>query len=143
MPWLLLLLAFTGVRIYDFGMFGRSSCGEALHVHAQVLNKDSVVKIAYTDAQKFKMGNEDLKRFRRNKYNANSDLFKPATAAVSDSALLADSAYVTAYRIAAYDRTVKRRTTGHKLLVGGGIYVAATVLAAFITLLVLFGHAKM
>ena len=114
----------------------------AMQVDAQVLNKDSVVKVANSDAQRFKLGNEELRRFRKNNYNANSDLFKPAASAISDSTLLNDSAYVTAYRIAAYDRTVKRRTTGHKLLLGGGIYVAATVLATFITLLVLFGHAK-
>ncbi|CAM3874239.1 hypothetical protein MUGA111182_14555 [Mucilaginibacter galii] len=110
-------------------------------VNAQPLRKDSVVKTAYNDVKRFKLYKEEFKKFKKNKTNSNSDLFKPTKATVSDTASLADSVYVNAFRNAAYNKTLKRRTTGHYFLVGGAVYVAVVAVASVVVLFVLLAKA--
>jgi hypothetical protein len=99
-------------------------CIMAFTTKAQTAATDSVVKIAKADAKAFRLNDEDFKKFRKNRGNSGSDYFKPSAANVSNAALLRDSAYVMAYRRAAYTKTRHRRTAGHYILLGG---VALTV----------------
>lgn len=110
-------------------------------LQAQTLRKDSVVKDAFTDVKRFKLNKQQFKEFRKNKTNSYSDLFKPTKATVSDTANLADSVYVNAFRNAAYNKTLKRRTTGHHFLMGGVIYTAATLAATVVLLFVVLAKA--
>jgi len=110
-------------------------------LQAQTLRKDSVVKDAFTDVKRFKLNKQQFKEFRKNKTNSYSDLFKPTKATVSDTANLADSVYVNAFRNAAYNKILKRRTTGHYFLMGGVIYTAATLAATVVLLFVVLAKA--
>ncbi len=133
------------------------------NVFAQSIKKDSIIKIATADAQNFQLNKSDLEKFRidrrdqlvqmhkpskmfdRNyqeqvrtqKVDYTSDYFKPTKATVSDSTLLTDSVYVKAFREAAYNKTLKRRTAGHYIAVYGSI---ATGVVGFIGLVVLLSH---
>ncbi len=105
---------------------------------AQTTHADSMARMAVADARKFKLDAERMKIFRQQKDHYLSDLFKPTEAQVSRPDVLNDSNYVYAFRAEAYRRTLKRRTTGHWILVGSGISVAATYLATAVVLAVLF-----
>ncbi len=94
---------------------------------AESLPVDSLVKIAQSDAKKFRLNKADMKRFRKDRRNSNSDFFKPAKNSVSDTTLLADSVYVKAYRLAAYNKTRKRRTVWHGVWIGAIADAAAVV----------------
>ena len=90
---------------------------------------DSLVKIAQSDAKKFRLNKADMKKFRKDRRNSNSDFFKPAKNSVSDTTLLADSVYVKAYRMAAYNKTRKRRTVWHGVWIGAIVADAAAGVA--------------
>jgi hypothetical protein len=126
---------------------------------AQNIRRDSLIKLAKADAKNFRLSETDLTRFRIDRrdymtklhnplkafdknYQADmlqhpadymSDFFKPTKADVSDATLLSDSGYVRAFRDAAYNKTLKRRTAGHYVAVYGSIF---TGVAAFVALLV-------
>jgi hypothetical protein len=103
---------------------------------AQTASKDSLIKIAQADVKYFKLNSEDFTIFRKNKGNYTSDFFKPKVGAVSDTLLLKDSVYVKAYRQAAYNKSLKKRTVGHYMLVGGAVYVGVTVVVAIVALFI-------
>lgn len=90
---------------------------------------DSVIQIARADAKNFRLSKEDFKKFRINRGNSASDYFKPGQANVSQGALLRDSAYVKAFRAAAYAKTRHRHTAGHYLLLGGVVLTVALLVA--------------
>jgi len=113
----------------------------SITLNAQTLSKDSIIKIALADTRNFKLNKEELKQFRKTGKNGNSDLFKPKAATVSNAKLLTDSDYVTAYRIAAYNKTVKRHTLGHSFLTGGLIYIGAIIFATTVLLFVFLDKA--
>lgn len=108
---------------------------------AQIKN-DSIVKIALQDVKKFKLDKAAFNQFKKDKTNIYSDLFKPNKSMVSDSLLLSDSSYVSTFRGAAYNKTFKRRTTGYYFLVGGVVYIAATLAATFVLLFVVLAKAS-
>ena len=85
-------------------------------VVAQTPYRDSINRIAQQDAELFWLNKKDLKTFRKDRHNYTSDFFKPSKAVVSDSTLLKDSVYVKAYRRFAFEKTSKRRTIGHYVL---------------------------
>ena len=93
-------------------------------VTGQTLSADSLTQLVNADVKSFKLNKADFKIFRKDRSKKYSDWFKPVKGNVSDTALLADSAYVKAFRNAAYYKTLKRRTTGHYFLVGRLIYAA-------------------
>ncbi len=95
---------------------------------AQSVKTDSTVfktKIATEDAKHFKLDKQIWQANRKAGFDPTSDYFKPNTTNAAHPEWLTDSVYVKAYRNAAYRKNLKRRTTGHYFLVGGGIYVAA------------------
>lgn len=96
---------------------------------AQTSNKDSIVKIAKADVMNFRLNDDDLKRFRQNRHNRNSDYFKPLSINVSNRGLLRDSVYVKAYRELAYKKTKRRRTVGHYAIFGGIALVIVLAIA--------------
>jgi hypothetical protein len=71
-----------------------------------------------------------------------SDFFKPIPSAVSDTALLRDSVYVTAYREEAWKRTRSRRTFGHYAIIGGSVVGGVTAIAGFVVLMVALSRVK-
>jgi len=73
------------------------------------------------DLKNFKLDNETWKQFRHNHFAPTSDHFKPVKANVGDTTFLADSVYVKAFREGAYKKTLHRHTTGHSILLIGGI----------------------
>jgi hypothetical protein len=95
----------------------------------QSTRRDSTVKIARADARKFRLEDEVWKKYKR-RLPATSDHFKPSEARRVNRALLTDSTYVNAYREAAFKKNKHRRTTGHKLLVGGSIAAGLYVIMA-------------
>jgi hypothetical protein len=99
----------------------------ALKVQAQNLKDDSVKNIAIADAKKFRLDKADLKIFKHNRHNSNSDYFKPAKANVTDTTLLRDSVYVKAYRQKAWKRTRNRRTLWHYAWVTEAVYGGAYI----------------
>jgi len=98
------------------GLLIAALCVSALTAKSQ--QADSLVEIAQSDAKKFRLNKADMKKFRKDKRNSNSDFFKPAKNSVSDTILLTDSVYVKAYRMAAYKKTRKRRTAWHGVWIG-------------------------
>ncbi len=75
---------------------------------AQIIRRDSITKVAESDAKKLKLTKTSIKSFRRNKNNSGSDIFKPTTETTSDVTLLNDSTYVQAFRAKAYAIERKR-----------------------------------
>ena len=71
-----------------------------------------------------------------------SDFFKPIPSAVSDTTLLRDSVYVTAYREEAWKRTRARRTFGHYAIIGGSVVGGASAIAGFVVLMVALSRVK-
>ena len=102
----------------------------AFAAKAQTAHTDSLVNMARADAKNFRLNDADFKKFRQNRGNSGSDYFKPAAANVSNSALLADSVYVMAYRQAAYAKTHHRHTAGHYILWGGAALTVVVLVSA-------------
>ena len=93
-------------------------------IFAQVFEKEEMILAAKREVKPFKLDNEKLKIFKKNKENFNSDLFKPDSTQVSNIRYLSDSTYVSEFRKAAYIKTTKRRSVGHYALLAGGTVVA-------------------
>ncbi len=90
----------------------------SFHLKAQTGHRDSIIKIAIADAKNFRLGDADMKDFRKNRRHLAADYFNPTITAASDTALLKDSVYVQTYRQTAYKKTRKRRTVAHHVLMG-------------------------
>jgi hypothetical protein len=106
------------------------ACITGFAARAQTAGTDSLVRIARADAKNFRLNDADFKQFRKNRHNSGSDYFKPVAANVSNSALLNDSAYVMAYRQAAYAKTRHRHTAGHYVLWGGAALAVVVLVSA-------------
>lgn len=146
-----------------------------IETRAQNLHDDSIKKIAFADARKFKLDKARLKTFRKNSRNLEleyyalgrshagalssghrktgfsdyrhsreltSDYFKPVASAVSDTALLRDSAYVNAYREKAWQRTRHRRSVGHYVWVTGVVMAGAEFIALWVYIFSIASHVK-
>jgi hypothetical protein len=109
---------------------------------AQTTHRDSVVRIAQEDAKNFKLSSADKERFKQDKDNYSSDLFKPTDRIASDNKLLQDSVYVKAFRAAAYSKVRNKRTAGHYVLLGVGGYVVISAVAVLVILGVLISGSK-
>lgn len=94
---------------------------------AKNLPVDSMITLAQSDAQKIRLNDADMKKFRKDRHNSTSDYFKPVNTSTSDTSLLKDSAYVKAYRTAAYNKTRKRRTVWHHIWVGTAVLYSASL----------------
>jgi hypothetical protein len=98
----------------------------------QATNRDSLIKTAQADSKTFRLDNATWKKYKR-KLPSTSDHFKPTQANQKSRALLTDSAYVEAYRKAAFKKNEHRRTPWHYVLIGGSILAIGYVaLATFI-----------
>jgi hypothetical protein len=104
---------------------------------AQNSSCDSITNLGAADGKKLRLSPIERKHFDADKRNNNSDLFKPGKGFVSDTSLLKDSAYVKAFRVAAYEKAVHSRTTGHYVLFGGIIAVSAFILT---TVVIVISH---
>lgn len=101
---------------------------------AQTISHDSLmVEIANTDVKTFKLNGNKLKQFRVHHFSPSSDYFKPTPVNTSDTSLLKDSTYIKAFKQAAYNKTLHRRTTGHYVLIIGSIAIGVTLIIAAIT----------
>ncbi|RYY07109.1 MAG: hypothetical protein EOP43_04225 [Sphingobacteriaceae bacterium] len=102
---------------------------------AQKVKTDSTsikTKIAVSDAKHFRLNKQLWQANKKNGFDPTSDHFKPATTNTTHPEWLTDSVYVKAYRIAAFKKNIRRRTTGHYFLVGGGIYAGAIVIGTVV-----------
>jgi hypothetical protein len=72
---------------------------------------DPLRDIAAKDAQRFSLSKPLLARFKKEKFPAKSDYFKPVAANASDPSMLSDSAYVQTFRLEAYNRAVDQKVT--------------------------------
>ena len=124
----LLLLCLCAVRAQGQNAVGRT----ALDV------RDSVAKMAAADARKFRLNRADLRKFRKDRRNSGSDYFKPSAAYARDSTLLRDSAYVSAFRQAAYQKTRKRRTAQHYAWVS--VAVMDAIYVVLLAAVIVTGH---
>ncbi|MGF7038820.1 hypothetical protein [Mucilaginibacter lappiensis] len=107
----------------------------AFGTNAQTISRDSAMfEIANTDAKRFKLDHNTMGQFRAHHFPNTSDHFKPTASMVSDTSLLKDSAYIKAFKMAAYQKTLHRRTTGHHVLIIGSIAVAVVVIVGVIAL---------
>lgn len=95
-------------------------CTVTSTVFCQPTHRDSLTKAAKVDAKTFWLDDAAWKKYKR-KLPATSDHFKPTDANQKNNALLTDSAYVEAYRMAAYSNNKHRRTPWHYVLVTGSI----------------------
>ena len=102
-------------------------------VMAQTARRDSIVKIGVKDGRNLHLSHLEQMRFKEDKDNYISDLFKPSAATSSDTALLKDSVYVKAFRMAAFKKAHERKP-GHYFLIGGiilvGIYAIILTIAS-------------
>ncbi len=96
-------------------------------VFAQTTDERGLIRQARRDVANFRLNKTNLKQFRMDKKNLNSDLFKPSKSMVSNTILLNDSVYTQAFRTYAYVKTRSRVNTGLYALVGGGILVLSFV----------------
>lgn len=106
-------------------------------VNAQVISAEMAKAKAQADVQKFKLNKADLKIFKENGKNPNSDFFKPTATYTINSSLLSDSTYVKEFRALAYKKTKRRKTAGYYILVGG---VAFAVVTAIVTIPIAVTH---
>ena len=105
----------------------------AFGINAQTISRDSAMfEIANADAKNFKLDGNAMGQFRARHFPNTSDHFKPTALMVSDTSLLKDSAYVKAFKMAAYQKTLHRRTTGHHVLIAGSILVVALLVIGYI-----------
>ncbi len=101
--------------------------------YGQGLNQDSLSKAntARADAEFFKLNAQQLRMFRQKAFPPNSDYFKPTLAYTSNVSFINDSVYVNVFKSRAYQKVLlqKKRTLGHKILVGVGIYYGVSIVA--------------
>jgi hypothetical protein len=102
------------------------------NLFAQSISKDSAVRIAHADVRHFRLSKMDMKQFRKEKKIFNTALFTPTKAMVSDTALLSNPDYVSAFSVGAYKKTKKRRTVWHYAWIVGTGYVAVSTIALFV-----------
>ncbi len=94
--------------------------------------KKEIIKTARVDVGKqFEISNAEYKKFKKDRTNKTSDLFKPKPTTVSDIALLADSVYVKAYRNFAYRRARTKADSELVIWVGGG-FITLIVASLFV-----------
>jgi hypothetical protein len=88
---------------------------------------------AREDVKIFKLPPDVLKRFKEGHFARTSDYFKPTKQYASDYALLNDSAYVQAFRKAAYNKSLHQplHPTAHFFVVFG-IVVGVIVFIGFL-----------
>lgn len=89
--------------------------------------RDSVVKAARAEARNFRLDDATWKKYRH-KLPYTSDYFKPQATDLKNTVLLRDSAFLDAYRHAAYKRNKHRHTPWHYVLVGGTTVAGISVL---------------
>jgi hypothetical protein len=105
----------------------------AFSTNAQTISRDSAMaERANTDVKGFKLDANTFKQFKARHFAYTSDHFKPTGSIASDTSLLKDSAYVKAFKMAAYKKTLHRRTTGHYVLIVGSIVVVVGLIFAAI-----------
>lgn len=98
---------------------------------AQALPDSAIKAIAERDASTFKLKQRDYRRFIKARTDSLSDRFKPNMKYVSDTPLLADSVYNSAFRSAAYKKTVNRfRAHRHGAGYLGAMAAAVIAIAA-------------
>jgi hypothetical protein len=107
----------------------------AFGVNAQTITPDSaMVKRAKTDAVGFKLDRSTWHQFKAHNFAYSSDYFKPTALTTRDTFLLKDSSYIKTFKMAAYKKTLHRRTAGHHVLVIGSITLGVVIIVGFILL---------
>lgn len=88
-----------------------------------------MVKLAKVDARNFRLDKDSMEDFRKSGKKYQSKYFEPKIENVPDPKLLKDPDYLQAYRDAVFDRTKRRRTPGHYILIAGVVYVGLAIVA--------------
>ena len=115
--------------------------GFSIQTFAQETQLDSAAlktKIAKADTRYFRPNKQAKAAHRKNHLLRTSNYFKPTATTVKDSKWINDSTYVAAYKTAAYQELSKQHTTGHNVLIAGGIVVGAYAVGTLIFLATIF-----
>ena len=98
-----------------------------------------VQQIAKNDARHLKLKKDILKKFRAEHLPNTSDYFKPTAYYTSDAAMLNDSAYVKAFRGAAFYKAMEQKdhSGGKGYIIAGSITLG---IAAIITVIILISR---
>jgi hypothetical protein len=96
-----------------------------------------VQQIAKNDARHFKLKRDILKKFRAEHLPNTSDYFKPTAYYTSDAAMLNDSAYVKAFREAAFYKAIaqKDHSGGKGYIIAGSITLGVALIVTTIILI--------
>jgi len=137
---ILLLLGFAAGRLsaqnINRDSLMRDSIGRDSIIRDSIMNIPKIISLGKMAGRRLRLSPAQREQFLSAKKNARSDLFKPRASIVSDVTLLNDSVYVTAFRMAAWQKARHRRTAGHYVLFGGILAFSALVLTAVAELLI-------
>jgi hypothetical protein len=107
----------------------------AFGMNAQTITHDSaMVERAKTDAGGFKLDRSTWHQFKAHHFAYSSDHFKPTALTTRDTFLLKDSAYIKTFKMAAYKKTLHRRTAGHHVWVIGSITLGVVIIVGAVIL---------
>jgi hypothetical protein len=107
----------------------------AFETNAQTITHDSaMVESAKEDSRRFKLNRSAWQQFKVHHFAYSSDHFKPTALTTRDTFLLKDSAYIKTFKMAAYKKTLHRRTAGHHVLVIGSITLGVVIIVGSILL---------
>jgi hypothetical protein len=107
----------------------------AFETNAQTITHDSaMVESAKEDVRHFKLARSAWQQFKAHHFAYSSDYFKPTTLDARDTSMLKDSTYIKTFEMAAYKKTLHRRTAGHHVLIIGSITVGVVIIVGSIIL---------
>ena len=98
--------------------FGIGDMVNSLTNNDSKTSQNVIRSLAVNDAGRLELTNAEIMRFKHNRQNFSSDIFKPTPVTTHDTKLLRDSAYVKAFRATAYAKAFdKYRWHGTLLIV--------------------------
>ena len=102
---------------------------------AQTITHDSaMIECAKEDSKRFKLNRSTWQQFKAHHFAYSSDHFKPTALDARDTSMLKDSTYIKTFKMAAYKKTLHRRTAGHHVLIVGSITLGVVIILGSIIL---------
>jgi len=111
-----------------------------LQLFAQTDSIALKTEIAFADAKHFRINKQIFKACRKKLATETSDYFKPNEVGIQNKSLLQDSDYVKAYKIAAYNRTLRQIKLNKTIIITGGIVIVGIV-ALYVLIIKALGSA--
>jgi hypothetical protein len=111
-----------------------------LQLFAQTDSIALKTEIAFADAKHFRINKQIFKVCRKKLATETSDYFKPNEVGIQNKSLLQDSDYVKAYKIAAYNRTLRQIKLNKTIIITGGIVIVGIV-ALYVLIIKALGSA--